>query len=104
MLIKLINDLISLSRIEGIAFFQGSSVLSVTNDKLKSCKGIFVTTEWNSYCITQPIFTVDRGNHFIFDKNGTIYTAVIKWTKSTGTCAVINNVTDIKIIAITAII
>lgn len=84
------------------AVVYGNSTTSYTNAVLKTASALLVTARWNSYCVSQILVRDTNGYHFVFDNNGSMYTAVIKWTKSSGNVQCTNR-NDVYIDAISLI-
>ena len=85
------------------ALVYGNTTTSYTNAALKTASAILVTANWNGYRESQIIVRGDgSGYHFPFDYNGSLYTAVIKWTKSSGNVQCTNR-NDVYIDAISLI-
>lgn len=82
---ELNGNLNNYANIQKKCLFSANKSTSITKEELKSAAGLLVTAEWNNYFVTQ-IMAINGGDyHFVFDNNGSLYTAVVEWNMGTGT-------------------
>ena len=72
------------ANIQRKCLFSANKSTSVTREEIKSAAGLLVTAEWSGYLVTQIIALNDGDYHFVFDNNGNLYTAIIRWEMQTG--------------------
>lgn len=73
---------------------------SYTNNILGTSSSIIVTLRWNSYLVSM-VLTRKGYYHFVFDKSGVPYAALLIWNNNTIT---VQNRTDVYIDSVSAII
>ncbi len=97
-----VTTLETLGKISKSALLAGGTSTSYSSSNLKNAAGLFVTTQWNGYYVTQPVLVQNAPYHFVFDLSGSMYTATVVWNTANGTVSVTNR-SDVYIYAITMI-
>lgn len=91
------------ANIQRACLVSANNSTSITREELKNAVGLLVTAKWNDYFSTQIMTLNGCDYHFVFDNNGSMYTAVIKWNIQTGT-VFCSNRSDVYINAISMLV